>query len=207
MEQIWMIWPLILTAGTMALQAYGQSRANEANRDMQNDANQMSQANAREQMAFQERMSNTAHQRQVLDLKAAGLNPILSANSGANTPGGAAGSAGAATAENIADGISSTALGAAQLKQTMLKNAAEMQLMKSQAQNLEANTRKADVEAKVASKGIPEADMKNKAYKVVQPVIDRILQWQQSDAKPKTNKGNNIMNYDMKIENPWKKNK
>lgn len=151
----------------------------------------IAQGQAQNQMDFQERMSNTAHQREVEDLKKAGLNPILSAGGqGSSSPSGSAAPIATPTI-NMPDFM---AYGVSLKRLEQMDRQLDIEGAKATAQiaNTVSDTELNELKKVLLNKGMPKAMLEGEAAKVLRNIIKEL---KKNVTQPKLPAGQNFDNF------------
>lgn len=154
-----------------AIGGIGGLVTNSTNSDNVAATNAANAAQAQANRDFQERMSSTAYQRGMADMKAAGLNPILAyQKGGASSPSGAQAAMTAPHVDNVAQQAVSTAL-------QMRRSTQELENMKYTADNIQADTaqKTANVINTNADTALKTEDLSPKQLAAIRAKIDAPL--------------------------------
>lgn len=173
----------LLPAAIAGAELVGNWWAGQQGATGQRQANEKNIALAREQMGFQremahsaesfsERMSNTAYQRKVADLRAAGLNPALAyEGGGASSPAGVMAGGSQARVENTV----ASAYSAQQMRQSI---AATAQAIQNQKRLTDAEVKTKDSTTRVNEKTALQIAQATDFAKINQPHQTRQLELQ-----------------------------
>ena len=135
---------------------FGQQETNANQASIASQSTEASMAEAQRNRDFQERMSNSAYQRQTADMSAAGLNPMLAyiKGGGASSPAGSTGQVTSAQYTSPIQGALSSRLTSAQTKK-----------VEAEVPNVEAHTKLANA----------QTDLTNAQYDQVLQTTEKIF--------------------------------
>lgn len=177
--------PVAIAAGTALAGAYASYQSSRQQAEAQKQANKANLLEAQKNRDFQERLSNTAHTREMADLRSAGINPLYTAGGGgASTPSGSMATSTPITPpENLAHGLQkglNGAVQAARLKQELSSADAKIALDKaatatqaSQAQLNTSNASKAAADTITSQAQAKKAAMETTKLEAEMPALAR----------------------------------